>query len=65
MTDDDDEADDDIVSPELLAAVERLDRDEYDVPRSWRRRTWTWSRWFDFLAETRKFEPKNDDKLQS
>jgi len=62
--DDEAEADEDIVPPELLEAVERLDRKEYDVSEMIQETFIDLDQIVKFLDEARKFEPKNDDKLQ-
>ena len=63
-TEADEEEDDDVVSPELLAAVEVLDRSEFDVPAILAETYQDMQQLVDFLEETTKFEPRNDDKLQ-
>ena len=61
----DDESDDeDIVPQEMLDAVERLDRTEYDVTEMMSETFLDLDQIVQFLDETRKFEPKHDDKLQ-
>ena len=57
-------ADEDVVPQEMLEAVERLDRDEYDVEEMMAE-TFLDLDWIvKFLDEARKFQPKHDDKLQ-
>jgi superfamily II DNA or RNA helicase len=63
-TEDDSNDDEDIVPPELLAAVTRLDRGEYDVPAMMTETYRDLDQLVHFIAEARKFEPKHDDKLQ-
>jgi superfamily II DNA or RNA helicase len=63
--DSDDEADEDIVSEEMLEAVEELDRDKYDVGEIIRETLDDLAQVADFLNELRKFEPKHDDKLKA
>ena len=59
------EADDeDVVSPEMLDAVERLDRDEYDVEAMMSETFLDLNQIVQFLSEAQKFESKHDDKLQ-
>jgi superfamily II DNA or RNA helicase len=60
----DEAADEDIVSPELLAAVDHLSRDEYDVVEMMQETFLDCDQLANFLEEARKFEPKHDDKLQ-
>lgn len=55
--------DEDIVPPELLEAVERLDRREYDVPEMLSETFLDLDQIVRFLEEARKFEPRHDDKL--
>ena len=60
-----DEADDeDVVPQEMLDAVERLDRAEYDVEEMMAETFLDLDQIVQFLDEARKFEPKHDDKLQ-
>jgi len=59
------EADDeDIVPQELLAAVERLDRSEYKVEEMLSETFLDLDQLVQFIAEARRFQPKDDDKLQ-
>ena len=59
------EADDeDVVPQEMLDAVERLDRAEYDVEEMMAETFLDLDQIVQFLDEARKFEPKHDDKLQ-
>lgn len=63
--DDGDETDDeDIVPQEMLDAVERLDRDEFDVPEMMQETFLDLDQIVQFIGEARKFEPKHDDKLK-
>src|SRR5207247_4853397 len=59
----DDDADEDIVPPEMLEAVEKLDRQEYDVAEMMSETFLDLDEIVKFLAEARKFEPNHDDKL--
>ncbi len=59
----DEEQDEDVVPPELLEAVERLDRREYDVPEMLSETFLDLDQIVRFLEEARKFEPRHDDKL--
>ena len=61
---DPDEWDDDIVSPELLEAVERLSRKDYRVHEILSETLLDLDQIVNFLEETKKFEPKHDDKLK-
>ena len=59
------EADDeDVVPQEMLDAVERLDRAEYDVEEMIAETFLDLDQIVQFLDEARKFEPKHDDKLK-
>jgi superfamily II DNA or RNA helicase len=62
--DEDDDADDDIVPEELLAQVTRLDPKEYKVGEILDETYLDLDQIIRFITETRKFEPKHDDKLQ-
>jgi len=62
---DSDESDDeDIAPPEMLDAVEHLDRDEYDVSAMMTETYRDLDQLVHFIAEARKFQPRHDDKLQ-
>ena len=58
------EEEEDIVPPELLEAVEKLSRDEYNVEEIIAETLLDLDQIVNFLEETRKFEPKHDDKLK-
>ena len=59
------EADDeDIVPQEMLDAVERLDRADYDIEEMMSETFLDLDQIVQFLEETRKIKPKHDDKLQ-
>ena len=58
------EPDDDVVPQEMLDAVVRLDREEYDVEEMISETFLDLDQIVQFLNEARKFEPKHDDKLQ-
>jgi superfamily II DNA or RNA helicase len=62
--DGEDAEDDDIVSPELIEAVEKLDRDQFDVSAMIVETFRDLDQLVHFIAEARKFEPRHDDKLQ-
>jgi hypothetical protein len=59
-----DAEEDDIVPEELLAEVEELGRDEYDVEEMIAETYLDLDEIIKFLGEAKKFEPKHDDKLQ-
>ena len=63
--DDDEEQDEDVVPPEMLAAVDRLDRNDYDVGEMISETYLDLDQIAQFLDETRKFEPRHDDKLKT
>lgn len=56
--------DEDIVSEEMLAAVEKLDRADYDVPEMINETFLDLAEITRFLEETQQFEPRHDDKLK-
>lgn len=60
----DGDEDEDIVPQEMLDAVERLDREEYEVEEMMSETFLDLDQIVQFLDEARKFEPKHDDKLQ-
>lgn len=60
----DNEEDDTAVPPEMLEAVEVLDPNEYDLSRMLDETYLDMDELVQFLTETRRFEAKNDDKLQ-
>jgi superfamily II DNA or RNA helicase len=62
--DDESDPDDDIVPQEMLDAVERLDRKDYDVAEMMNETVLDLDQIVQFLEEARKFETKHDDKLQ-
>jgi len=59
-----DDTDDDVVPPELLEAVEKLSRDEYKVEEIIQEIMLDLDQIVSFLRETKKFEPRHDDKLK-
>jgi hypothetical protein len=61
---DDEDFDEDIVPPEFLNAVERLDRENYNVSEMMQETFLDLDQIVDFLEEVRQFEPRHDDKLQ-
>lgn len=62
--DDEESEDDDIIPQEMLDAVKKLDREEYDVSAMMAETYHDLDQIVHFLEEARKFEPKHDDKLQ-
>ena len=50
---------------ELLDAVERLDRADFDVAEMMSETYLDLDQIVQFLQEARKFEPRHDDKLRS
>ena len=56
--------DEDVVPQEMLDAVERLDRSEYDVKEMMSKTFLDLDQIAQFLDEARKFQPKHDDKLR-
>ena len=63
--DSDEEADEDIVTEEMLEDVKELDRDKYDVGAIINETLDDLNQVADFLNELRQFEPKHDDKLKA
>ena len=61
----DDEVDEDIVTDEMLEALEELSRDIYDVGEILSETHNDLDQIAVFLAELEKFEPKHDDKLKA
>ncbi|MBR1255192.1 hypothetical protein JQ634_15965 [Bradyrhizobium sp. AUGA SZCCT0240] len=62
--DDDGDPDDDVVPQEMLDAVERLDRGDYDVVEMMSETFLDLDQIVQFIEEARKFETRHDDKLQ-
>ena len=62
--DDDEAEDEDVVPQEMLDAVKRLKREEFDVAEMMNETILDLDQIVQFLDEVRKFEPKHDDKLQ-
>ena len=56
--------DEDVVPQELIDAVDRLDRTEYDVKEILSETFLDLNEIVRFLDEAQKFDPKHDDKLQ-
>ena len=61
---DESEEEEDVIPPEFLEAVTRLSRDEYDVGEIMQETFLDLDEIARFMEETRKFEPKHDDKLK-
>ena len=61
---DDELEDDDIVPVEMLDAVERLDREEYGVEEMMSETFLDLEQIVQFLDETQRFKPRQDDKLK-
>lgn len=64
-SEDDDEADEDLVSDEMLETVKYLERDEYNVPEILHETYSDLDQVVEFLHELRRFQPKHDDKLKA
>ena len=62
-SDDDEDEDDDVVSPEMVAAIEPLNRDDYRVGEIIDETFLDLGQIIEFLQETRRFQPSHDDKL--
>ena len=62
---DEEDADEDLVTEEMLEAVDELPRDEYDVAEILADTFLDLSEIAKFLDELRKFEPRHDDKLKA
>lgn len=60
----DEDAEDDVISPELLEAAVKLPRDDYEVSEILQETYLDLDQLAAFLEECRKFEPRHDDKLQ-
>ena len=63
LFDDEDDLDEDVVPPEMLEAVEQLDREEYDVSEIINETLLDLDQVAEFLEELEKFKPKQDKKL--
>ncbi len=59
------EADEDLITDEMLEDVQELDREEYDIAEMLRETREDLDQLVDFLNELRKFQPKHDDKLKA
>jgi superfamily II DNA or RNA helicase len=58
-----DEEEEDLVSPELIEAVEELSRDEFDIEKIFHDSIQDLDQLADFLKELEKFKPSQDKKL--
>ena len=59
-----DDKDDDVIPPELLENVHLLNRKDYDVAEIMNETYMDLNQILKFLYESKKFDPKHDDKLQ-
>lgn len=59
------DADEDLITEEMLEAVEELSRDEYNVDNMLDDTLDDLDQICDFLKELKKFKPRNDDKLKA
>ena len=59
------QADEDLVTPEMLEAVEHLERDEYKVEDIFNDTLDDLNQIAEFLEELSKFKPEHDDKLKA
>jgi hypothetical protein len=62
--DEDEPENEDFLTPEMLDEIEKLDRGEYNVIEMISETFLDLDEIIKFITEARKFEPKNDDKLQ-
>jgi hypothetical protein len=60
----DDEENEDVVTPEMLEAAEQLDPDLYNVDEMLSETYLDLDQIIRFISESRKFSPESDDKLQ-
>ena len=61
----DTEAEEDVISPELLDAAEKLPRDQYDVSELLQETYLDLEQLAAFLGECQRFQPRHDDKLRT
>lgn len=61
----DEDADEDVVSEEMLASVDQLSREDFKVEEILADSYEDMNQLVDFLVELRKFEPAHDDKLKA
>jgi hypothetical protein len=59
------EAEEDLITEEMLEMVEELPRDEYDVPKMLNETRDDLDQLVDFIKELEKFKPQHDDKLKA
>lgn len=59
----DEDAEEDLIAPELLDAVEKLSRDDFDVGKIIHETIKDLEQLADFLQELEKFKPSHDNKL--
>jgi SNF2 family DNA or RNA helicase len=59
------EQDEDVIPEEMLAAVDLLDRNQFDVPQMLSESLQDLNQLAEFLNELRKFKPSHDDKLRA
>jgi len=59
------EQDEDVIPEEMLAAVELLDREQFDVPQMLSESLQDLNQLAEFLNELRQFKPSHDDKLRA
>ena len=64
-TEDEVEQDEDVIPEEMLAAVDLLDRDQFDVPQMLSESLQDLNQLAEFLNELRQFKPSHDDKLRA
>jgi SNF2 family DNA or RNA helicase len=64
-SEDEAEQDEDVIPEEMLAAVELLDRDQFDVPQMLSESLQDLNQLAEFLNELRQFKPSHDDKLRA
>lgn len=62
---DEDEADEDVIPEEMLAAADKLDRERFDVPQMLSESLQDLDQLAEFLDELRQFKPQHDDKLKA
>lgn len=62
---DDAEQEEDVIPEEMLAAVDLLDRDQFDVPQMLSESLQDLNQLAEFLNELRQFKPSHDDKLRA
>jgi superfamily II DNA or RNA helicase len=60
-----DDTEEDVIPDEMLAEVELLNRDEFDVPQMLSESLQDLNQLAEFLNELRQFKPSHDDKLRA